>query len=104
MPRGGAFCLPSVQVRLVHLREFGALFGEPVLQFDGDGDCLFGPQEGSSGDFVHLVHAALVVPADVSAGDVAVIPAGDPVEGLFGPVAEPCAEFIASRQRIVFDQ
>lgn len=48
-----------LSLRFVHLREFDALFGGPVQKFDGDGDCLFGPEESALGDFVRLVHPAL---------------------------------------------
>ena len=71
---------------LPQLGQFDAMAGEPVEQVDGHSDFLFGAQEGAAGDFVHVVHPSLVVPADVAADHVKVLRIPHAFEGLCRPV------------------
>jgi hypothetical protein len=68
----------------------------------GNGDFLFGAEEGAAGDFVHVVHPSLVVPADVAADHVKVLRIPHAFQGSCGPVVVADPEFVALGEHPVF--
>jgi len=78
--------------------------GEPVQEVDGNGDDLFGLQEGAFADGGHGVHAAQQMPADEPAHEVAVLSVGQPLQGLFAPGLEADASLVAPGQGTMLHQ
>jgi hypothetical protein len=93
------FWLPFVEVGLLQLGQFDVVAGEPGQQADGDGDFLFGAQEGAAGDSVHLVHSSLVVLADVAADHVKVLRVLHAFDGFCRPAVVAHPQFVALGER-----
>ncbi|WP_243835564.1 hypothetical protein [Arthrobacter sp. AG258] len=96
--------LPNIKVGLLQFRKFDVMTGEPVQEVDGDGDFLLGTKVGAAGDFIHEIHASLVMPSDVAAGHVKVLRVTDAFQGLRGPAVVSQQESITLGEYPVFDE
>jgi hypothetical protein len=85
-PGGWPGDLPSINVLLFKFSELDPVTSEPVQEISRDGDRLLAPQEGALRDLVHLVHPALLLPADGAANHLAVDGVYEPVERVPGPL------------------
>jgi hypothetical protein len=61
----GSSCLPAIDVGLGQLLDSDVVFvGQPIAELDGDGDCLFGSQEGGVGNWVHRAKPLFQAPSN----------------------------------------
>lgn len=97
-PGCGPFGLPYVKVGLLQFGQFDVMSSEPVQQFDGHGDFLFGAQEGAAGDFVHEVHPSLMVPADIAEDHLTVLRVPHAFEDFCRPAVVAYPASVASGQ------
>lgn len=71
---------------------------------DRDGDRLLAAQEGALRDLVHLVHPALVLPADEAADHLAVDGVYEPVERVPGPFVVASVVEVSAWKYAVLDE
>jgi hypothetical protein len=96
--------LPDVEVLLLKLFVLNSVVGEPVQKFDGDRDGLFATKESADRYFLHLVHPALVLPADVAADHVVMPRVCEAFDRAVGPVGVAGSVYVAAREDAVLDE